>query len=293
VLLTSRLALLLSVALSLAVQSVLASDTVECPIHRSVSPRTATASPSITPGALDFDKPVEQHVSTALVFCTPQPETAKKTDSPVKGSNQEQSSGYTAIVSAVATLLDSLAKILASIAWPIAAVIVAYYFKQEIALLLGRLKRFKAGNSEAEFGDLLREAEATADPAIQPDTPEEPVKPADAEEAVIHPRGSVISAWIKVENALFRLYKTYTTTTSAHRGARKNMRPSDVMMLRELVNFGALPLSLEQTFMTLRLMRAKAAHEEEFEASPEDVVGFINLAQQLVSTFEDAAKGRG
>jgi len=288
--LTYRPVLLLNAALSFTLSSGFATGAEECPSRHPIAPHKQLAPSTVAADADESDRFVEQHVASAVVFCTPQQDGAKATSPTVKAEAQPESEGYTGVVRAIAVLLDSLAKILASIAWPIAAVVVAYYFKKEIASLLGRLKRFKAGNSEAEFGELLREAESTADPAIKPDAAEEPIKPADAEEAAIHPRGSVISAWIKVENALFKLYKAFAPAMADSKWTKKSMRPNDVVMLRELVNIGVLPSSLNQTYMTLRLMRAKAAHEEDFEASPEDVVGFTNFAQQLVATFDEAGR---
>lgn len=288
VLLTYRPVLLLNAALSFALSSAFASGAEVRPSHHPIAHQLVASTASS--GAEDAGQFVEQHVASAVVFCTPQQDGAKAAGPALKPEAQPESDGYTGVVRAIAILLDSLAKILASVAWPIAAVVVAYYFKKEIASLLGRLKRLKAGNSEAEFGELLREAVATADPAINPDAPEEPVKPADAEEAAIHPRGSVISAWIKVENALFRLYRLCGPLMPETKWAHKGLRPSDLIMLSELVKIGVLPSSLNQTYKTLRMMRAKAAHEEEFEASPEDVVGFTNLAQQLVTTFDEAGR---
>ena len=82
-----------------------------------------------------------------------------------------------------AKILDSIAKILASIAWPGAAIIIAYYFKKEIAALLARLKKFKAGATEAEFSELLREVAQTVESSVPPKAPE--VRPEDLENAML------------------------------------------------------------------------------------------------------------
>ncbi|WP_426991725.1 hypothetical protein [Methylomonas sp. CM2] len=66
-------------------------------------------------------------------------------------------------------LLEAIAKILSSIAWPIAAVFIAHYFKKELAILLARLKRLKAGAAEAEFADQLRETEEEVEIERTPD----------------------------------------------------------------------------------------------------------------------------
>lgn len=48
-------------------------------------------------------------------------------------------------------IIDALAKLLSSIAWPLAGVNISVVFRKELAALLARLKRGKVGSAEFEF----------------------------------------------------------------------------------------------------------------------------------------------
>lgn len=175
-------------------------------------------------------------------------------------------------------LLEAIAKILSSIAWPIATVVIAYHFKKELAALLNRLKKFKAGSAEAEFAELLRNAEAAADTGIETTANTQSISPSTIESAAENPRGSILSAWLEVEAAIFKLYDVKgLNRPTRHASSARSVVP----LMREIQKAGLLDTVHVGLFHDLRALRNEAAHTLEFDPPAESVIRYIQLAKVL------------
>jgi len=179
-------------------------------------------------------------------------------------------------------LLEAIAKILSSIAWPIAAVFIAHYFKKELAILLARLKRLKAGAAEAEFADQLRETEEEVEIERTPDA--QAVTPAAIEGAAANPRGTILSAWLEVEAAIQWLHEVKGLARPAVRPIR-----GVLPLMREIQRAEILDFNYVALFHDLRSLRNNAVHDPDFNPPAESVVHYVQLARELTSALKKAA----
>lgn len=182
----------------------------------------------------------------------------------------------------VSKLLEALAKLLGSVAWPVAAVLVAYHFKTELAALLARLKKVKAGAAEAEFERRVDEAKEAA--AIEGGVVEPLVEPAARSAAASDPRGSILGAWLEVEKAIFNLVEARNLNIPSSR-ATKGVVPA----MRAIQKAQLIDPSLVALFHDLRPLRNDAAHTLEFNPGPAAVIRFTQLASALTQALRTAA----
>lgn len=97
-------------------------------------------------------------------------------------------------------VLEALFKLLSSLAWPLAAYLIARHFRAELAALLARLKRLKAGSAEAEFERGVDEVSQETE--IAPVDQEPDVSAHSVSVAAADPRGSILGAWLEVEGPI-------------------------------------------------------------------------------------------
>ncbi|WP_457351846.1 hypothetical protein [Roseateles sp. P5_D6] len=177
--------------------------------------------------------------------------------------------------------VDALFKLLGSLAWPVAAVYIAFVFRKEFAALLSRLKKGKWGSAEFEFENYVREVEAEADIPRAPDA--ENVSPSAAARASSDPRGAIVSAWIEVEETLFRLVRNKQLDTVSLRPSR-----GTVGAIRAVQKAQALDANWVALFHDLRAMRNEAAHSTDFTPPPDAVLKYVQLAKELTAAMRAA-----
>lgn len=180
-------------------------------------------------------------------------------------------------------LIEAVFKLLGSIAWPMAAVYIAFIFRKELAALLTRLKKGKWGSAEFEFENYVRTVDAEAD---IPRTPEnERISPSAAARASSDPRGAIVTAWIEVEDALFSLVRNreLSEPVSATRPSR-----STVWAIRAVQKAQVLDASWIALFHDLRAMRNEAAHSTDFSPPPDAVIKYVRLAKVLTAAMRAA-----
>jgi hypothetical protein len=179
-------------------------------------------------------------------------------------------------------IIEAVGKLLASFAWPIAAIVIAYHFKKELAGLLARLKKVKAGAAEAEFERRLDEV--VEDAGIQPDEVEPPVSASARSAAVADPRGAILGAWLEVEKAVFDLCDARGLHVQSSRPT-KGVLPA----MREIQRAQVLDSSYVSLFHDLRSLRNEAAHNLDFSPEPEAVIHYTKLAATLTKALKDAS----
>lgn len=220
-------------------------------------------------------KPADPTTQQVTLYCGSQ--TTTQTVSPTTESPSKEPEPQTAPFSI--TLLEAIFKFFGSVAWPIAAVLIASAFRAELAALLARLKKGKWGSAEVEFEAYLRAVDAEAD---IPRTPEaENISPSAFKHASLDPRGAIVYAWIDVENALFELLRTLNPQTT-----RSTNNP--ISAIREVQRAEVLDAKWIALFHDLRAMRNEAAHAIDFTPAQDVVIKYVQLAKELAAAIRKA-----
>ncbi|WP_232457644.1 hypothetical protein [Burkholderia ubonensis] len=184
-------------------------------------------------------------------------------------------------------LIDAIAKVLSSLAWPVAAAIIAFNFRSELSSLLERLKSIKAGKAEAVFSEGVKHATSAAEiPAESEESPSIPSRVIEGD-----PRGSVLSAWIGIETQIVKLYDFVQPTTllvSAASGSVPKPRryASPMGMLRDIKRARIMSDRDIDTIQELGRLRNEAAHAEKFDPKPEIVLDYVRLADDMVQAIK-------
>ena len=224
-------------------------------------------------------KPSEPELENIYIDCG----AMTVTQSPIISSNGEKEKEKEKEKEADFTIkiIEAIAKLLSSIAWPIAATAIALFYRREIAKLLARLKRFKSGESEMEFTDAdFREGVQNAEEMAEDKVQHEKVTASAVEEASSHPRGTILTAWLEVEDAVQRLDKA--------KGLLKNKEyktHSIIPIIHEIQKRDLLDKTYIGLFHELRILRNNAAHQKEFNPSPENAIRYVQLTKSLVAAI--------
>jgi len=182
-----------------------------------------------------------------------------------------------------ARLFEAFFKLLGSLSWPVAVYMIARHFKAELAALLARLKKVKAGSAEAEFERGVDEASQAAN--IPPVDPEPEVAAPAVKAAAADPRGSILGAWLEVEKAVFRLCEARHLNVPSTR-VKLGVLPA----MKAIQSANALDPNYVGLFHDLRSLRNAAAHNYDFNPEPEAVMHYAKLARSLAKAIEDAAR---
>jgi hypothetical protein len=167
-------------------------------------------------------------------------------------------------------------------------VIVATYFKKELANLLSRLKKGRWGDAEVEFENYVREVNAEVD--IPRASESESISPEATAYASKDPRGSILGAWIAVEEVLFDLVRKIEgpIVVSSSTPSRSPRRLTSAAAIRVLQSAEVLDTNWISLFHDLRSLRNEAAHSADFEPSPDSVITYLRLAKELTNAMRSA-----
>jgi hypothetical protein len=182
--------------------------------------------------------------------------------------------------------LQFFASIIGSTAWPIGLVICVLLLRRELVSLLGRLRRFKYGDAEAEFGEKLEEAAqeiaelpAPAHRALR----QESTKPRDVED--FSNNSAVFVSWLEVESAILNLARKAKVL-------RTNMPASiaaDILLKKELIDYPTY-----RAIRELMNLRNIAVHPSNARLiSKEEADRFKSLADKVAGILEDRGQGLG
>lgn len=171
--------------------------------------------------------------------------------------------------------MEYFVSLIVGIAWPVAAVWIAYLFRGELKALLSRVSHLKYKELEAKFEKGLAEAEAdarlvaqTAPPAFPP--PETMTKLDQLRRiAEVSPRAAIMESWVLIESAA-----NQAGLASGSVIPRTNTRT----IVEYLARSGKLPESSIPLVEKLRHLRNQAAHLPEFALSQEEAERYLELA---------------
>lgn len=180
--------------------------------------------------------------------------------------------------------LEFTASAIGSLAWPVAAVIIAAIFHKQIAGLLAKIRKLNWGDASVELSEQLDkvedkarvlEADATLPPAV-PDAEQAPDDRFDALLA-ISPSAAILDAWRPIERKLIYLGKQHFGT------ADRYLQPQ--MIAQKLAHNGHMMSSVVAMVDDLRRIRNDAAHAR--EVSVTDALRFQQLALQVMSALSN------
>lgn len=174
--------------------------------------------------------------------------------------------------------MELLVNLVVGIAWPVAVVWIAYFFKVEIRSLLDRMSQFKYKDVEAKFEIGLAEAEAKF-LAIERFAPQLPLHPEITLKleslrriADVSPRAAIMEAWALVEDAAGRSGFIQGATIP---------RVNPHLFVEELVRLGKLPKGSDSLLDQMRKLRNQAAHLPDFSLSQDEADRYLQLAARM------------
>ena len=170
-------------------------------------------------------------------------------------------------------LLTFIAEMAKALAWPLAAVVTALVFHQQLRGLLSRMKKGKLGPAEFEFEQRVRELQEEAK-ALELPIPQQLPNIPKLLPAIQDAIGTVVTAWLPVERAVDML-------ASRLKIGNAIAPPGSPYNVNALSKAGAISPELVSLYKDLRSLRNKAAHEAEFYPSAESVLAYVQTAKEL------------
>ncbi|MGM0564522.1 MAG: hypothetical protein ACQES2_09340 [Pseudomonadota bacterium] len=179
--------------------------------------------------------------------------------------------------------LTFFSKILDSISWPVAAVIIAALFRSQISDLIRRLKKGKVGSTEFEFESALRDLSAGKKFPEKEEmrfirTHASDLRPSEA-------RSTVLESWLDVEHSAKRL------AAKLGNGNERSFR-SPIAAIREISRAEVVDGYHLSVLNELRYLRNQAAHDPEFSPSLDSVIRYMELAEEVRNALDAAASNR-
>ncbi len=180
--------------------------------------------------------------------------------------------------------LEFTSSAISSLAWPVAAVIIAVLFRTQIAGLLNKIRKFTWGDKAVDFAEQLDKAEKTAqaippNPDVQPAPPVQGMPDERFEQLVaLSPNAAIIETWGKVENAINDLARDYKVETAKLRTTTELV---NMLKSRGLVNVQTLVIVDE-----LRKLRNTAAHNQ--PTTTTDAFRFKELSDKVLAVLVNA-----
>ena len=170
-----------------------------------------------------------------------------------------------------------VASVISALAWPIAAVVIAFAFRSEIRVLVPLLRKLKAGPIEAEFERDVKELQQDAGAVVGIEPPGELQGREQMlrELARVNPKSAILEAWLGVELAVRR------AALQRIGGSPPPDVTSPLRAMRELVQHEVVTGFDAALFQDLRGLRNQAAHIQEFNPSYESAVEYVKMASLL------------
>jgi hypothetical protein len=176
--------------------------------------------------------------------------------------------------------LTFIAEIVKALGWPVAAVVIAWMFRDQLKALLSRVRKGKLGPAEFEFEESVRVLKTEA--AELTKAPQTSLSRETVALLASNPRSAIITSWLELEEAMRKLLKARNFAPSA--------LVSPLRTIQAVRGLGLIdPIFIEFTD-ELRQLRNRATHEPDFSPSPESVLDYVRLARELTDIYQKAAE---
>tara|TARA_B100000678_G_scaffold168994_1_gene141018 strand:+ start:437 stop:1009 length:573 start_codon:yes stop_codon:yes gene_type:complete len=175
--------------------------------------------------------------------------------------------------------LEFVASMTGSLAWPLAATIIAFAFRGQIKSVFNRLDEFGFGEWRLKLRRDLKEAEQVAEalppppqlPVIEFQTSSRSDENRFEDLLMISPSAAILDSWRTIEDRLMAM---------AERLHLNDDRPLPIHKVIEEIGKNRLfPSSLVSLLHELRQIRNSAAHSS--EVTPEDALRFKRLSDRV------------
>jgi hypothetical protein len=182
------------------------------------------------------------------------------------------------------------ASVVHSLAWPVAAVVIAFIFRAQISGLLDKIRRLTWGDKVVDFAGELDQIEAAiridAPPRSEPSERSRPLLGDERFEALlaISPAAAILDAWVPTEMLIEEL--TEGLSPSGRRGRRSTSQHLDI-----LVEAGVITQSVAALTRQLLALRNAAAHGGAVTAA--DAYRFRDLSDEMIDRLEEHLNERG
>jgi hypothetical protein len=186
-------------------------------------------------------------------------------------------------------LLDFIAALVSSLAWPLAIVVVVLLLRHQIGNLIPLLRRIRYGEFEAEFSEDVVEAAEEVEQRVEETPVEElPAMPEDVKErlqmrieelrtaAQIDPYLAVMNAW--------RLVVSEADRAALRNDADRTQRATRIV--RTLADRERMPEWVVDAVGELRRLRSEAAYRA--AVSPSAALRYIDTAARVVDRLARA-----
>jgi len=171
-----------------------------------------------------------------------------------------------------------------ALAWPIAVVVLACFFGTEIKRLVPRLRRFKHGESEVEFSEILKQVgEIVPKPKLE----QARLIIGEASQSrklslgFSSPRDSIIYGWAHVEAAVLDAAK--------RKGQNLSKVPPAARFWAAwtfLANNAPIPDYMASAMALLVMIRNRVVHDPDFEPPAGDVRQFTMYCRAIMDDLE-------
>ncbi|VAW80167.1 hypothetical protein MNBD_GAMMA15-1447 [hydrothermal vent metagenome] len=100
--------------------------------------------------------------------------------------------------------LTFISSIIDAAAWPVAMIVVVYWFRDAISKVLSNMRHFRYGDAEFDFSKAVSEIKDEKGPIA----PQVSIAGNELRLAEMSPRGAVLESWLELEDALSQAAKT-------------------------------------------------------------------------------------
>jgi hypothetical protein len=176
--------------------------------------------------------------------------------------------------------LTFIAEIVKALGWPVAAVVIALLFREQLKALLVRVRKGKLGPAEFEFEESVNSLKLEAAQLSQ--RPPESLSEETVALLASNPRSAIINSWLDVEESMRALLRANGFAAPAVFSPMKIIKAVKSLSIVD-------PVYVEFTD-ELRQLRNRATHDPDFSPSQESVIDYIRLAKELSNIYRTGAQ---
>lgn len=187
--------------------------------------------------------------------------------------------------------LTFISKLVDSLAWPVAGVVLGLTFRKKLIELIPLLRKVKAGPLEAEFEIATKQVLAsTAELATKEHTHDasqtggNPSLKDTAEKLIFarsEPTATIIEGWSTLDGELHKLGR--------QTGIVVDPLQSEIKVYRAIMDSDVLPIGTRQLIQDLRQLRNQVAHAKVIP-SPESAQDYLVSVQRVVELVRNYRK---
>lgn len=173
------------------------------------------------------------------------------------------------------SILEFLASIINSLAWPMLVGFCVYILRVPAGKLIARISKFKYGELEAEFREVLDDIKPIESKVSERAQLEQRESISiDLEElADVSPRAAVMEAWILVEKATAEFCEAHDLPPRiSYQGLFRASKEKNLDIEH-----------LQTAYQEMRLLRNKAAHASDFDIKPGTARDYVRAAYFISS----------